>query len=74
MFLRKGRKALWAEQERKREAEQETIGQSSTLVRPCVRDIHGGRHATTRDVTAFGLAAGTQTLDSPTHHGTSAER
>ena len=27
-----------------------------------VRDTHGGRHTTTRDVTAFGLAAGTQTL------------
>ena len=27
-----------------------------------VRDTHGGRHTTTRNVTAFGLTAGTQTL------------
>ena len=37
-----------------------------------VRDTHGGRHTTTRDVTAFGLAAGTQTL--PPTTGTGAER
>ena len=44
------------------------VEQETTIVRKerhqCahVRDTHGGRHTTTRDVTAFGIAAGTQTL------------